>query len=160
MSNTPTINDLLGGGAPSAKFTSHGDIHKGVITKAETAQQTDFDTGKPKFYDDGNPMWQIVLTIQTDQRDPEIPNDDGERRIFVKGQMLAALRAALRTVGAQTIEAGDTIAVQYTGDGEAKRAGMSGPKQYAVQVKKGAGPVADVLGAGQPAAADVPTDLL
>ena len=156
MSNIPSTADLLAGGAPAAKFPTIGTTVKGTVLKAEVTQQTDFDSGEPKFWDDGKPMLQIVLTIQTDERDPDIVNDEGERRIFVKGQMLQALRSALRAVGARDITPGDTIAVQYTGDGEAKR-GMNPPKLYAVQVKKGS-PTADLLGSQDTPAP--PTDLL
>ena len=156
MSNIPSTADLLAGGAPAAKFPTIGTTVKGTVLKAEVTQQTDFDSGEPKFWDDGKPMLQIVLTIQTDERDPDIVNDEGERRLFIKGQMLQAFRTALRAVGARDITPGDMIAVQYVGDGEAKRRGLRPPKQYAVQVKKGS-PTADLLG-GQDTPA--PTDLL
>lgn len=156
MSNIPSTADLLAGGAPAAKFPTVGTTVKGKVINAEVTQQTDYATGEVKTWDDGSPRLQIVITVQTDERDPDIPNDEGERRIFVKGQMLQALRSALRAVGARDITPGDTIAVQYTGDGEAKR-GMNPPKLYAVQVKKGS-PVADLL-SGQDTTAP-PTDLL
>lgn len=155
MSTIPSTADLLAGGAPSAKFPTPGTTVKGKVISAEVTQQTDFATGEVKTWDDGSPRLQIVLTVQTDERDPEITDDQGERRIFVKGQMLTALKQALRAVGARDITPGDTIAVQYTGDGEAKR-GMNAPKLYAVQVRKGS-PTGDLLG-GQDTPA--PTDLL
>lgn len=147
----PSVGDILGGGSPILKFETVGTTHKGTVVRAETSQQTDFDSGAPKFWDNGDPMWQIILTLATDQRDPEIVNDDGERRVFVKGNMLNGLKAALRSVGAKTIDPGDLIAIQYAGDGEPSKRGLNPPKQFTVQVKKGAGPVADLLGSDDPA---------
>lgn len=160
--HAPSVDDLLGGGSPILKFEAIGTTHKGTVVRAETSQQTDFDSGAPKFWDDGKPMWQIVLTLATDARDPEVVNDDGERRIFVKGNMLAQLKAALRAAGAKTIDPGDLVAVQYASDGTPSRRGLNPPKQYLVQVKKGAGAqAAALLDADEPATppADV-ADLL
>lgn len=156
----PSVDDLLGGGSPILKFESIGTTHKGTVIRAETSQQTDFDTGEPKFWPNGDPMWQIILHLATDYRDTEVANDDGERRIFVKGNMLAQLKGALRAEGAKTIDPGDLIAIQYASDGTPSRRGLNPPKQYAVQIKKGAGRQAAALeqGEGEPPAAV--TDLL
>ena len=146
MSNVTDF--LFSSGVPSAKFPSIGTTVKGTVTAAEVTQQRDFDSGQPKFWDDGSPMQQIEITISTDERDPDIEDDDGTRKLYVKGQMLKALRSTLQAVGSKSIDPGDLIAVQYASDGEAKKRGFNPPKQYSVQVKKGAGPVADLLGAG------------
>lgn len=111
-------NDFLmgGGGAPSAKFKTIGDTHRGVITGLQVRQQLDFATKKPKFWDDGNPQMQLEVTIATEERDATIDNDDGKRRIFVKGQMLAAVRDAVRKVGESGLREGGTFVVRYIAD--------------------------------------------
>lgn len=141
----PSVDDLLGGGSPILKFETIGTVHKGTVVRAEASQQTDFDTGAPKFWDDGKPMWQIVLTLATELRDPEVINDDGERRVFVKSNMLAQLKAALRAAGAKSVDPGDLIAIQYASDGTPSRKGLNPPKQFVVQIKKGAGRQAALL---------------
>lgn len=142
MSDTRSVDDLLmgGGGAPAAKFPTVGTTWKGTITDKTMSQQTDMVTGKPKTYDDGNPMMQVVLTIQTDQRDATIEGDDGTRRLFIKGAMLAAVKKAIKDADAPTAEVGGTIAIKYTHDGEGKP-GLNPPKQYIAQY---AAPVAAV----------------
>lgn len=125
---------LSGGGAPAAKFVDHGATIKGTITSAELRQQTDLD-GKPKTWDDGNPRMQIVVTLATDERDNSIDNDDGSRRVFVRGEMLKALRAALKQADVKTIEVGGTLAVRYVSDGSPSRAGFNAPKLYNAQYK-------------------------
>src|SRR5690348_7997678 len=49
---TPSANDLLmGGGIPSARFPVVGTTVTGIIVREPTVrQQTDFDTGAPKFF--------------------------------------------------------------------------------------------------------------
>lgn len=144
-------NDIEGflnaSGAPAAKFPTIGTTVKGTVTGAEVKQQTDLD-GKPKSWDDGNPRMQLVVTLATEERDPEIADDDGSRRLFIKGAMLKAVREAIKTAGARTIETGGTLAVKYTGDGDAPRPGFSPPKLYVAQYKVPA-PAADKLTADE-----------
>lgn len=133
MSTPINANDFLmgGAGAPSAKFPTVGTSHGGRITEQPTVeQQRDFQTGNPKFWDDGNPMMQLVVTIQTDQRDPSVENDDGRRRIFVKGQLKTAIQEAVRNAGARGLEVGGHLTVTYTHNGEVKKAGFNPPKQF------------------------------
>jgi hypothetical protein len=132
---TQTVEDFLsGGGAPTAKFPTPGTLVKGTVQSAVVSQQTDID-GTLKTWDDGNPRMQIVVTLATDDRDASIDNDDGTRRLFIKGQMLSALKDALRIAGVKTLEEGGTLGVQYKEDGEQKRAGFNAPKVYVAQYR-------------------------
>jgi hypothetical protein len=130
-----SVNDFLtGGGAPSFKFEKIGDTVRGEIVAAETRQQTDFKTGEPLVWRDGNPRMQLVITLATDLRDPENEADTGERRIFAKGQMLNELRTQLRSQGVR-LEVGGKLAVKYSGDGVPTERGLNAPKQFTVQYK-------------------------
>jgi hypothetical protein len=62
---------LMGGGGRSAKFATIGDKIDGEITATEVTQQTDFTDGTPKTWPDGNPMMQLVITLQTDEREDD-----------------------------------------------------------------------------------------
>lgn len=120
-----------GGGAVTAKFPTPGTVVGGHITEPpKVEQQRDIQSGDKKFWSDGNPMMQLVVTVQTDQRDPAIEDDDGKRRIFVKGQMRNAVADAVRNAGAKGLEVGGILRVRYTHDGEQKQRGFSAPKQY------------------------------
>ncbi|MFD7794366.1 hypothetical protein [Streptomyces sp. NPDC059759] len=120
-----------GGGAPTAKFPNPGTSVGGRITEKPTVeQQRDISTSEPKFWSDGNPMMQLVVTVQTEERDPEIEDDDGRRRLFVKGQMKNAVADAVRAVGGRGLEVGGTLTVTYSHDGQAKQRGFNPPKQY------------------------------
>jgi hypothetical protein len=161
VSNYQDPNDFLfSGGAPVAKFPSIGAIVKGTVTNSEVTQQTDIDQ-KPKFFDDGNPMRQLVITLQTAERDPSADNDDGLRRLFVKGQMLQAVREALKAAGSK-LENGGTLAVQYANDKPSERRGYNDQKIYRAQYQPpaaGSG-VNDLLGgnAAQPVPVGVASD--
>jgi hypothetical protein len=144
MTTTSVEDFLAAGGAPAAKFPSIGTTIKGIVESSVVSQQTDISTGKPKCWDDGNPRMQIVITLATDERDVAIDNDDGHRRLFVKGQMLTALKDALRTAGVTAPEVGATLAVQYREDGEQKTAGFSAPKLYGAQYKSAAASVVSI----------------
>ncbi|MYX16881.1 hypothetical protein GTY67_26390 [Streptomyces sp. SID8374] len=132
----PSADDFLmgGGGAPSAKFPTPGTVLSGRITERPTVeQQRDIKDGSKKFWGDGNPMMQLVVTVQTDERDPQNEEDDGRRRLFVKGQLKNAIADAVRTAGARGLEVGGTLTVTYTHDGTATQRGFSPPKQYTAQ---------------------------
>ncbi|WP_020116768.1 hypothetical protein [Streptomyces canus] len=123
-----------GGGAPTAKFPTAGTTVSGRITeKPKVEQQRDIKDQSLKFWSDGNPMLQLVVTVQTEERDPAIEEDDGRRRIFVKGQMKNVIADAVTQSGARGLEIGGTLTVKYTHDGQSKGAGMSPPKQYIAQ---------------------------
>lgn len=130
---TPSADEFLmgGGGAPTAKFPTIGTSVGGRITeKPFVQQQRDIDSGEPKFWNDGKPMMQLVVTVQTNQSDPSIQDDDGRRRLFVKGQLKQAVHDAVRAVGGSGLEVGGHLTVTYVADGEAKKRGFTPPKQY------------------------------
>lgn len=128
----PSADDfLLGGSVPSAKFPIVGTTVTGRITERPTVeQQRDYTTGELKFWDDGKPQMQLVVTIATDLRDPEVQDDDGTRRIYIKGQMKNAVAQAVRASGARGLEVGGVLAVTYSGDGEKKNAKFNAPKNF------------------------------
>lgn len=127
MTVTSDANDLLAqGGAPSFKFEAVGDTARGKVISAEKRQQTDYGTGAPKFYDNGDPMWEVVITIDTGAEDE---NGEASRRIFARGQLLKAVREALKEAGAK-LEAGGELVARYTGDGEPPKKGFNAPKLF------------------------------
>lgn len=155
MSNTAPadVNDIImGGGAPTAKFPEVGTLHKGRIIASAVQQATEYGTNEPKTWSNGDPVWEAVITIATDERDAEIDNDDGTRRIYASGAMLAAIRTAVQVAGAKGIEVGGVLAVKYDHDGTPSKPGFNPPKQFVAQYLA-PDPVNDLLGATAPAAA-------
>ncbi|ASR85267.1 hypothetical protein I5H06_gp37 [Mycobacterium phage SirPhilip] len=137
---------FLGGGGPaSAKFKSHGDTVGGPIAvEPEQRQQTDLDTNEPLTWKDGSPRMQLVVTVQTDLNDPEVDDDDGLRRLFVKGEMRKAVQKAVIAAGAKGLDVGGELYLTYVGDGE-KKGHLTPPKLYSATYKKpaaGAAPAA------------------
>lgn len=131
----PSADDfLMGGGVPSAKFPTVGTIVTGRITERPTVeQQRDYTTGELKFWDDGGAQMQLVVTLATSDRDPEINDDDGSRRIYVKGQMKTAVAQAVRAAGARGLEVGGQLTVIYSHDGERKNPRFNAPKNYTAE---------------------------
>lgn len=122
---------LMGGGIPAAKFDTIGTTVGGPITQQpRVEQQKDLNTGEPKFWADGKPMMQMLVTVQTDQRDPQIPDDDGQRTFYIKANSLKAVRDAVRRAGARGLEVGGILTITYTGDGEPTKRGFNPPKLY------------------------------
>jgi hypothetical protein len=147
-------NDLLmGGGLAAAKFPTIGTTISGrIVRKPEARQQTDIETGEPLTFANGDPRMQIVVSLATADRDPAKADDDGERALYIKGNMLNAVRDAVRRAGAKGLEVGGTLTVVYTGDGEKKNRAFNAPKLYAAEyVPPTNAAVDNLLMAGQPA---------
>lgn len=128
MTITDPNDFLLASGVPSFKFETHGDTAKGTIVSLEMQQQRSFTTQELMFWDDGRPRMQLKIVLATDTHDND--DDNGHRAIYVKGNMQAAVRDAIKTAGAQKIEVGGTLAVQYASDGEPPKRGQNPPKEY------------------------------
>lgn len=139
MSNAPEWNQhkqdpasfLMGGSVPSASFLKIGDSVSGTISEPPTVQQQrDMTTNEPKVWENGDPMMQLVVTLQTDERDRKIEDDDGRRRIYVKFNMKKSVADAVRKAKAKELLVGGKLTVTYTHDGEVTRRGFSPPKFY------------------------------
>jgi hypothetical protein len=95
------IDDLFsaGGGPATAKLSRPGDTAEGIIYKMDRLAETDDDgnvvmdprTNKPK------PL--LVFHLITKQRNPEVEDDDGTRRLWAKGNLLWSIQNALREQG-------------------------------------------------------------
>jgi len=152
MSDEAALEFLLSAGAPSVSFADQSMKGKwvvGTIVSMDLTQQTDFQTKAPKFYDDEKqrPMMQVVFTLQTDERNPEIEDDDGVRRLFAKGQMIGAIKNAIKKAGHAGDVKGGKLGVCWTGDGEAKN-NLAPPKLY--QAKFGPPEATAVLDQAEP----------
>jgi len=136
MSNYDEVNAFLAGttGAPTLSFLTLGVTYEGRIIGAEKQQQRDIKTGLPKTWPDGNPIMQVVITLQTDMRDPNVEDDNGQRRLFVGSYgMKQAFQKALKEANVDGIAAGGTLKIRFSGEGEASGPGMNPPKEFMVR---------------------------
>lgn len=130
-----TFNDLLAADAAAFKFEQIGDTCKGKVVRAERRQQTDLDTGAPKTFPSGDPMMQLVITIEQDDGTETAVYAKGGKYEVAEGKGQAMLDALRAGVGDQEFRAGGQIAVQYSGNGKKTKAAYSAPKLYTVQYK-------------------------
>ena len=130
-------NSFLMGGAKSVKFDDKGDTVTGVIiAPPELAQQKDFKTQEPAFWDaeKTQPKMQMVVTLRTQETDAEDPEDDGERRLFVASpNMRKAIASAVRNAKRKGLAVGGVLRVTYTEDGPKQHGQGFPPKLYSAQ---------------------------
>lgn len=119
---------LLEGGVPAAKFDTVGKLIKGTVAQAVVMNQTEFQSGEVLTWKDGAPRKQLVITLDTDETDPELEGDDGSRRIYAKGQMLNAIRTVVRAHGG--IAEGGKLAVKFIKEEPSKTRGFNPTKIY------------------------------
>lgn len=134
-----TTFNLGGDAGNSFSFDYIGAQVTGTVLDLVEQQQTDMQTGEPKTFSNGQPMMMYRVDLQTQERDPNNPMDDGRRSIYLKGSrapetqssLAAVLAAVKQATGTANIATGGTLTVQYVGDGQPKQRGFSAPKLYA-----------------------------
>lgn len=138
-------NDIDGflGGAQALKFPDIGAQHTITVTEMPVkAQQTDFDSGEPLFWEDGKPREQLIVTGQLDREDwdDDEEEDDpeaGMRRLFVKSGLVKAFREALRTAKIKPSQmVGGRLTMTYVEDGPKPKRGFA-PKIYEAEFTRG-----------------------
>ena len=119
---------MSGGAGRSASFEKEKDRVWGVIMGYAVRQQTEYQTRKPMFWPDGNPMNELVVTLLTDDRVDD--EDDGLRKVYVKGQMQQAVQKAVIAAGETGLSEGGRLLVQFVSTAVPRQRGMNGAKQY------------------------------
>lgn len=106
---TDDLDRMLQGGAKGAKFESPGDTITGIITDVMVRQATEYGTGKPQTFDNGDPREQIVVVIKAEGITPEDADDDLHRAVYIKGWGLQkrAFIEAVRQAQVKRPTAGD-----------------------------------------------------
>lgn len=125
-------NSLLSGPRqPIAKFDRVGDSVTGTLVDAEVAPVTS-PTGETQVDKNGNPRQQIIYTLQTDERDPEIDDDNGQRRVFAKWAIQKAISTCLTDAGLSKVglQEGGKLTITHTGTQKATQRGYSDIKLY------------------------------
>jgi hypothetical protein len=145
------VMDFINGGGtktPSATFKAVGDAVVGTILDFAVQQSRDFKTNDPEWWDDAKtePKRQLVITLQTEERDASIADDDGRRRVFAKkpGNLLQAISDALAASGSKIAEGG-RLAVRFTGEKPHENPRFSAIKEYAAAYEPPAVTAADDL---------------
>ncbi len=131
----PDPNDLLNGKSiPSISFKDAkvGDSFTGIIAELETAQVRNYETGEPEFWDGGNAKLQIVVTLDTEYSDNA--EDDGQRKVYLFGQKLAAAKSALKAAGVDKLEKGSTFTITYSGTKPATNKKYNDVKLYSIDI--------------------------
>lgn len=115
---------------PSAKFPTIGTVVTGTVEEITQAPVPEFGKdGKvtgDKIGEDGKPVMQVDVVLV----------DGLEKAVLhTGGSIFYAIGRALANIGADDLELGDTLTVEYTADGEATK-GRNAPKQYTATVTK------------------------
>lgn len=123
---------IMGNSIPSCAFKDEKTTHEGTITALAASQARVYlKPDELAFWPDGQPKMQAVITMQTDERDPEIENDNGMRRLYVSSpRMREAIAAAVKKAGATKLAVGGKLGVQFTRRDPAGKNPDNLPKLY------------------------------
>lgn len=129
----PSIDDMLATGGKAAKFPEVGTVARGTIAATpQTRQATKIGTGEPEVYPSGDPVIEVLITLQTDEREDD--TDDGKRTVYASRRLWGAVKQAVLAAGGK-LEVGGTLAVEYYADGEPPQPGFNAPKLYRAEYK-------------------------
>ena len=159
---TPPDPDALlsGGGGMRNRTVSFKTLNewKTMIVKGKESVQARDDEGKLETWDNGDPKWVVVVTVQTDWRHPEIEDDDGIRYLWLKGSkdpskktLMSSTIAAYTAAGCSKLEIGGELSMAWVGEGIKSSPTRNPPKFYEAKFV----PAADVAmrSGGSPAPA-------
>src|SRR6187431_1814322 len=115
------------------KFNNTGDAITGKIVGIREQQAKEFGTGKPEFWDNGEPKLEVLFSLATDAR--EDADDDGVRTVRIKGWGIQrnALRDACQKAG-RPPQVGDMMRAVYVGEDQSKKGGFPA-KVYEYTIK-------------------------
>ncbi len=86
-----------------------------IVDQPKRQQMTKYESTELAFWPSGDPMIEIVCTIQTEMRDPADAYDNGRRRLHIPPRMQPVIRDAVKRTGARGLGPGGRIAVKRTG---------------------------------------------
>jgi hypothetical protein len=129
------VEDTSGfwGGASAISFDDKkgyvkGTFRGGQIISKTISNQTDLATRQPKKWDDGSARKQMQVLLQTSERAD--PQDNGQRQLFIKGDMPRATREAFQAAGKQDLEIGGWLYMAWVDDEQPKTPGFNPKKVY------------------------------
>lgn len=102
-------------GNPGLKFESVGDTHEGTLTDVDLQPQTNPE-GEVQKFPSGDTKMQLILTLQTDERDPKVVGDTGVRKAYLSWRAERKLKDAYKAAGAEGLEPNAHIRITFTGE--------------------------------------------
>jgi hypothetical protein len=116
---TQDANDLLmSGGIKSISWKDNPvgyTVVGTIVDQPKVSQMTKYDSDELDYWPSGDPKMQIIVTLQTDQRDPADALDDGKRRLHIPPRMMKPVREAVQRAAAPGLATGGRLAVRRTG---------------------------------------------
>jgi hypothetical protein len=121
-----------GTGGKAASFTEKGVVFKGVLMEPPIEKQQTTPSGDLKWFDkeETQPRMQLVFKFQTDERDPEDPEDTGVRSLWTKIEQIRAIRDALKEAGEKVPRIGGTLELAWTSSTPPKVKGWNPTKHF------------------------------
>src|SRR5688500_3258150 len=119
-----------GAGVTSASFNGPPPITWAgeIVDTPELVQQRDFDSNEPLTWPDGRPKMMLMVVIQTDARDPQNPDDDGKRALYLRWRLKEAAQDAIKRAGQKGApKKGGWLSMTYTSDDHAAKKGKNAP---------------------------------
>lgn len=99
-------------GPKSVSPKKPGEFVQGLIYKYKMTEERDDDNNIVYWPGSDKPKPQAILWLKTDLRDPEIPNDQGARRLWMKGNALWVVRNFCKDNGLGAPKVGGRIRLE------------------------------------------------
>lgn len=107
-------------GGKAVKFTAPGSGITGKVTGWREEQMRKYSPngqGELDTWDDGSKKMQVVINLDTDERDSSVSDDDGARSLYIAStRQKRALINALRAGGSKEPDEGGTLTMTFVGN--------------------------------------------
>ncbi len=104
-------------GGKTVSFLVKGVVFRGTLMEDPVErEQIDLKTKEVKRFKDGNVRKVWVFKFQTDERDPDDPEDKGVRSLWAKPDAIKKIRENLKSQGLSRIPIGGTLEIAWTGE--------------------------------------------
>lgn len=111
------MSENAGGKAVSFEALGKGTVFKGTLMEDPVErEQVDKMTKEVKRFKDGNVRTVWVFKFQTDERNPDDPEDKGVRSLWAKPDAIKKIRENLKAQGLTRIPIGGTLEIAWTGE--------------------------------------------
>lgn len=112
-----------------------GTSYTGLLAEAvQQVQVTDFTTKQPRTYPDGNPIYDLLMILDTDYRDPANPEDQGRRALRFGQGPRKALQEEMKRLNIKKFGLGTRITLTHVGYQPNPKGGRS-TKTYSVSIE-------------------------
>lgn len=135
----PSADQFMGSSVKTASYDGAPPIaiEGEIVNDPFVRHAKDLETLEPKYWPNGDPVYELIVDVQTNLRDPSDPADDGVRRHYLGGYKKKAVELALKKAAVRGApKRGGWLKLVYTADNlQEQKRGKRPPKMWEAEYR-------------------------